>query len=99
MTDTNTHKNLLEKELQTLESELKSVGRKNPDNPKDWEAKQDEMDTTRGDDNETADAIEDYEGNTAVLKELEIRFNEVKSALERIAKGTYGTCEVCKKPI
>ncbi len=93
------YKEMLEEELRTVEAELKTVGRKNPDNPKDWEPVPDKMDTTRGDDNETADTIESFEGNTAILKQLEIRYNDIKAALQRIKDGTYGKCEICGKSI
>ena len=86
-------------ELANLEKELKSIGQKNPSNPADWEAKPDKMDVMPSDSNEVADSIESYEENTAILKQLEIRFNEVKAALERVKQGTYGLCKVDRKPI
>lgn len=89
----------LKSELATLEKELATIGRKNPSNPADWEAKPDVMDTMPADSNEVADSIESYEENTGILKQLEIRWNEVKRALERIKSGTYGLCEVDQKPI
>lgn len=89
----------LEKEEKRVEKELRSIGRINPSNPKDWEAKPDRMDTLPADPNEVADSIESYEENTAILKQLEIRLNEIKEALERMKAGTYGTCKVCGKPI
>ncbi len=87
-------KELLEKELALVEGELKSVGRRNPENAADWEATPPEMDVLNADENETADKIEMYEENTAILKQLEIRYNEIQAALERIAAGAYGLCEV-----
>jgi RNA polymerase-binding transcription factor DksA len=90
----NKYKERIEKELHKVEAELKTIGRKNPDNPADWEPLPEKMDTLPADDNEVADSIEAYEENTAVLKQLEIRFNELKNALKRIADGKYGICEV-----
>ena len=92
-------KKALEAELGLVTKELKTVGVKNPDNPREWDAKPDEMDTTRGDDNETADMIESLDENEAVLGQLEIRKINIEDALKRIANGTYGVCKVCKKPI
>ncbi len=46
------------------------------------------------DPNDQADLIENYEGNTAILKDLEIRYNQVLAALTRIENGTYGVCSV-----
>lgn len=94
MKNTDHHKTKLEEELKLVEGELMSVGRKNPDNPGDWEATPKDTDNWRPDDQETADKIEGYEENTAVLKQLEIRYNEIKVALEKIAAGTFGVCEV-----
>lgn len=92
-------KQRLEEELKKLEEELSSVGRKNPDNPKDWEAKPADFDATDPDSNIVADSIEEFEENAAILKQLEIRYNEIKGALERIEKGTYGICEISGQPI
>jgi len=92
--DTDYFKEKLEEELLLVEKELNDVGRKNPDNKADWEAEPADFDTNNADENETADKIEEYEGNTAVLKELEIRFNDIKDALKKIEEGKYGICEI-----
>ncbi len=97
--DTNYFKGKLEEELVLVEKELNDVGRKNPDNAKDWEAEPADLDTSTADDSETADKIEEFEGNTAILKELEIRYNDIKDALAKIEKEEYGFCEVCGAPI
>ena len=97
--DTTKFKIELEAELQKLEAELKTVGRINPSNPADWEPVQGETNVDLSDRNEVADGIEQYEENSAILKELETRYNEVKSALSRIEGGTYGVCEIGKEPI
>lgn len=89
----------LREELAILEGELQNIGRKNPSNPADWEAKPDKMDTMASDSNDVADSIESYEENTGILKQLEIRWNEIKSALKRVDDGTYGLCSVDQKPI
>lgn len=99
MIDTGHFKAKLEKELKTLETELKSVGHINPDNPKDWEASAGATDINASDPADIADNIESYENNTAILKQLETQYNDVKGALERIQKGTYGVCEVAGEPI
>lgn len=89
----------LEKELGELEAELRSVGQINPDNPQDWEAKPADMDILKSDSNEVADNIEEFEENSAILKQLEIRLNEVKAALKKIKEGKFGKCEVGGEPI
>lgn len=97
--DTAYFKKKLETELATLETELKSVGHINPDNPKDWEASSGDVDVNASDPADIADNIESYESNTAILKQLETQYANVKRALEKIEKGTYGICEVSGKPI
>ena len=97
--NTDHFKKVLETELAKVEGELTSIGRKNPSNPNDWEATPKAFQADSADRMEVADAIDDYEDNTAILKDLEIRYNEIKRALERITAGTYGTCSVCKESI
>lgn len=89
----------LNEELLLVEKELNDVGRKNPDNKSDWEAEPADFDTDIADESEQADKIEEFEGNTAILKELEIRYNDIKAALAKIEEGKYGFCEVCSEPI
>lgn len=89
----------LEEEHVTIEGELKRIGRVNPDNPADWEATPQKMDIQEADRNEAADRIEGYEENTAILKELETRHNNIKEALARMDSDTYGTCTVGGEPI
>jgi len=85
----------IEEELKLAIEELKHIGRVNPDNPLDWEPlPADISEEERAEPNEVADKIEGYELNTAVLKQVEIRFNELKDALQRIENGTYGKCEI-----
>jgi DnaK suppressor protein len=86
-------------ELKTLEAELETIGQKNPSNPSDWEAKEGEMNTDTAEDAEVAEGIEQYENNSAVLKQLEIQYNDVKDALAKIDQGTYGICEKSGLPI
>jgi len=92
-------KQKLEEELAVLETELSRIGRRNPENPDDWEAKPEVSDIVPADKNEAADHVESFEANTAMLKELEARYNNVKLALQKIEKGAYGICEVSGKPI
>ena len=91
--NTDAYKSRLLEEKTNLEAELQTVGRKNPSNPADWEAVPEET-GQEADQADAADLIEGYESNTAILKDLEIRYNDVLGALSRIEQGTYGTCEV-----
>jgi len=82
-----------------LESELSTIGRINPDNPNDWEAVPTDVNQREADPNKRADNIEDYENNTAILKELETQLLDVKDALQRIEEGVYGKDEKTGEPI
>jgi len=95
---TESYKTRLTEEKDRLEKELSSVGRRNPSNPNDWEPVPQEVGQV-ADPIDAADLIEGYEENTAILKDLEIRYNNVLSALGRIEKGTYGVCSVGGEPI
>jgi len=98
--DTEKYKKLLEEEKTKLEEEMKSVGHVNPDNPSDWEPQPEYTHKTQmADKNDAADAIIDFEENTAVLKDLEIRWNNVKKALAKIEEGKYGVDEIDGEPI
>jgi len=97
--DTQKFKTKLEEELKVLEKELGSIGRRNPDNKDDWEAVPDQLNVTGADKNESADMITEFEENTAKVKQLEIRYNNVKRALEKIREGKYGVDEIDGEPI
>ncbi len=88
------YKGKLLKEKAKLESELKTVGRINPDNPMDWEAVPEQSSGDFSDPNDNADMISAYENNTAILKQLETQLVDVNDALKKIEDGTYGKCEV-----
>ncbi len=92
------NKKRLEEEKVRLETELTSIGRRNPSNPADWEAVPGSV-GQESDPNDAADLIEGYADNTAILTDLEIRYNEVLAALARIEQGTYGTCEISGEAI
>ena len=92
--DTAYFKKKLEEELALLETQLKTVARKNPSNPADWELTGAEMDVTTADPFDEATSYETEEENAGILNALEIRYNEVKDALARVEAGTYGICKV-----
>lgn len=97
--NTEIYKQKLLEEKARLEKELATVGRINPDNPADWEPVPVDPGSRESDPNDRADSIEDYETNTAILKQLEIQLTDVSDALAKIEAGTYGICEVSGHPI
>jgi DnaK suppressor protein len=48
---------------------------------------------------EAADDVEEYANMLPVEHSLELRLRDIKIALEKIKKGTYGKCENCDKKI
>ncbi len=93
-------KKKLEAEKELLEQELEKVGRRNPDNPSDWEATPPEdRDTSQADENTVADSIEEYDDNMAILDTLEARYRDIKSGLDKIKHGIFGICQVCDAEI
>ena len=98
--DLNVFKTKLEEEKTVLINELKAVGVvKDNRNPTDWQAVPTETDILEADPNEVADRIGSYEGNNALVNELEKRLAEVDAALTKIHSGNFGTCTVCNKEI
>ena len=99
MKNINKFKKLLGEEKSKLLKELATIGQKNPSNSKDWEATPTNMDSDSADENEVADTIEEFEENSAILKQLEIQLNDVETALQKIKDGTYGKCGICNEEI
>jgi RNA polymerase-binding transcription factor DksA len=91
-------KRLLDEQVE-LEEELGGIGQKSPQSPGGWEATTGDIKVDSADENEVADKLEELEENAGVVNKLDNQLNEVKAALERIEKDTYGLCEKCGKPI
>jgi RNA polymerase-binding transcription factor DksA len=96
--ETTEYNQKLTDEKEKLESELKSVGRRNPSNPNDWEPVPQET-GAEPDPIDAADEVEHFSENRAILTDLENRYNDVLAALSRIEKGTYGKCEISGEEI
>ncbi len=92
-------KEKLLREKGVLEEELRTVAKVNPANPDDWEAKEAPIQFDKADRNEVADRVEGFGTNVSILHNLEIKYAEIKNALEKMDLGTYGICEVCEKEI
>ena len=97
--DLNYFRKKLEDERATLEEQLKSVGRKHPGTPGDWEPQRPEFNAQTSDENEMADVFEEFETDASIEAALETQFNEVKAALKRIDDGSFGKCEMDGKSI
>lgn len=95
---TDQFKSRLEEEKAKLEAEMASVGRRNPGVPGDWEPVPSET-GVEADLADQADVVMSRESNTAILADLEARYDTVLAALSQIEKKTYGKCSVCGKDI
>ena len=93
-TDTQHFKELLLAELSVVESQLASMGRKNPSNPADWQATIPENGIDEADEAEVAGSIEQLENNNGEVENLETQLLAVREALEKIDSGKYGICEI-----
>ena len=88
----------LEAEKAKLESEMGSIGRKNPAVQDDWEPVPQEI-GLEADLVDQADVVVSRDTTSAIFNDLEARYDTVLAALRRIGEGTYGKCEVCGKTI
>jgi RNA polymerase-binding transcription factor DksA len=86
-------KEKLEEELKAITEDLEKIARINPSNHNDWEPIPANLDIQEADKNEVADRIEAFEKNTAQVKDLEIRYNDIKYALKKVEDDKYGICE------
>ena len=88
----------LAEEKERLEKEMRSIGRPTPGVPGDWESVPSET-GSEPDLIDQADITISSEENSAILADLEARYEHVRSALGRMEAGTYGVCETCGKKI
>lgn len=96
--NTQHYKEMLEREQALIEVELATVGRKNPDNPSDWEATEPE-DGNEAEEGDVAENISEFQNNTSILENLETQLNSVREALKKIEAGKYGLCNICGSQI
>lgn len=75
-----------------------NIGQRNPAVPDDWEIAPIDAEA-ESDLADQADVIMNHENETAILADLEARYDGILAALGRIEKKTYGKCEVCGKEI
>lgn len=99
MIDTYAYKTRLLAELEELTKELKTIGVHNPNNPSDWIAIPDGVDANEPDTDAVADVTEEWDTRASLVAELEMRYNDITRALQKIEDATYGFCEVCGEPI
>ena len=86
----------LEAEKDAVEEELAEHGKATGGG--EWQGSS-ESEGEEADPSDVADNIEELVTNVPLTGELERRYREIKDALARMKKGTYGKCEVCGEDI
>jgi len=88
----------LEAELLAITAELKTIAVHN-EHSDDWTAVPVSQDLKTADENEEADAVEEWEIRRALMTQLETRYRNIRRALGKFDTNTFGTCEICNEPI
>lgn len=91
-------KSQLESELNKIIQELETIATLDPSTD-DWIAVPVAEDLRSADENVESDAVEEWNERRAVLAQLEIRYRNIKRALDKISKGTFGICEISGQEI
>jgi DnaK suppressor protein len=91
-------KKMLEEKRSQLETELSAFARKDPSVRGDWESTYPMFDEGFKLE-EVSGEVEELANRVPVEYALELRLKAITQALVRIAKGSYGTCANCGKPI
>lgn len=92
------YKTQLESDLEKIIAELKTIASFDEETG-DWEAVPIVEELGNADENIEADAIEDWDTRRSIVAQLETRYRNINRALEKIADGTYGFCELSGEPI
>jgi DnaK suppressor protein len=91
----------LEGERAAVEQELQKIATKNDKIPGDWKSKFPFGNSDSGSASleRQADEVEEYTTRLPIEHNLEIKLQDVNSALDKIKKGKYGLCENCGRMI
>lgn len=94
-------KEKLKKQRTEIESQLQKFAREDKKLKGDWDTKYPAINGGVGSQalEDAADQVEEYVTLLPLEHNLELRLQNVNSALDRIKKGKYGKCEKCKKKI
>ncbi len=88
---------MLQTKKESLEKELSGFATKDPNVKGDWDSKYPRV--QEGNLEDAASEVEEYSTSLPIEFSLETQLQNVNSALEKIKKGAYGTCQTCKKEI
>lgn len=91
-------KKRLELEKKALEEIIGSFAKEDSKNPGDWKTSYPDF-KAEGTLDEEADEVEEYSSLLPIEKTLELKLQNIVSAIEKIDSGEYGKCEICGKEI
>lgn len=91
-------KKLLEEKKIELEENLSTIAKRGTQQKGDWESTFPKFDEDSSLE-EASDEVEEYISRLPVEQLFELRLKAIGEALQRIKKGTYGTCSNCKQNI
>ncbi len=97
--NTDKYKAKLEEEKIKLTAELNSFAVRDKENPNEWEAVRAEDQSGATSSDEVAEELEDMNERTAAEEPLEKQLAKVNLALQKIAEGKFGLCEINNEPI
>lgn len=92
----------LEKEKSSIEEQLKKFAKKDDKVSGDWDTQFPKLDNNVSGSSSleaAADEVEEYSTLLPQEHSMEIKLQNINSALEKIKNGDYGICEKCKKEI
>jgi len=87
----------LEGEKQVLEEQLREFAKKDKIRKGDWDSRYPNFHGSNLE--EEADEVEQFESLIAIEHTLENKLNDINTALEKIGRGGYGSCEKCQADI
>lgn len=91
-------KKLLEEKKNELEENLSTIAKRGTQQKGDWESTFPKFDEDSSLE-EASDEVEEYISRLPVEQSFELRLKAIDEALQRIHKGSYGTCTNCNKKI
>ncbi len=96
--DTTTYELALRKNLLVVTEQLTDIAVYTADTD-DWHIQTDSGSVGESDSDLIADAAEAADAQITELAELENQYKAITHALQKIAAGTYGICEIAGEPI
>jgi RNA polymerase-binding transcription factor DksA len=91
-------KESLEKSKKAIEAELQSFAEKDEKIKDNWKTRYPQFNRSLSGE-EAADEVERYVNALPIEYSLELRLQDINSALNKIKKGKYGKCERCGRSI